>query len=539
MTPTEVTKDETLVAGVLSGDRSAFAQIVERYQSLLCSLAYSATGDLTASEDVAQDAFVTAWQQMSRLREPEKLRSWLCAIVRNKIGHHHRTERNEPVGNAEPLESVAPLSSGEAQVFEQAMAKEEQSLLWQTLERLPLLYREPLVLYYREQQSIEHVAVALDLTEDAVKQRLARGRKMLQEQILNFVEGALRRTTPGRLFTLTVLASLPSLSPPAKAAAVGTAALQGGALAKSTGLAAFLASASGVITSLLILRASLDQSRTERERRAAVKTTLCFLGFALGVLGGLYGLREAAYQWPEYRKETATISHAAVLLLVSAWPFLLVSTLRQNRKLRSEERCARPERFEHAAHRIGAAAGSYCSSFQIAGIPLVKIRFSAPDEGEKPVFAWIAAGDRAVGLLLAWGACAIAPISIGSMSVGLISIGAVSVGVISLGTFAVGFIATGAAAIGYHAASWLSSLGWQSALSSGFATAHAQALGAIAFAAHANDDLAHQLFLPEAHRQQAYTWIFLTLVGLIPLLCYAAAIRKRLATEKTTSLRPH
>src|SRR5690349_23139089 len=50
-------------------------------------------------------------------------------------------------------------------------------------------------LYYREHRSVEHVAAALDLTEDTVKQRLARGRKILQERVLSFVEGALSRST--------------------------------------------------------------------------------------------------------------------------------------------------------------------------------------------------------------------------------------------------------------------------------------------------------------------------------------------------------
>ena len=66
------------------------------------------------------------------------------------------------------------------------------------------------MLFYREHQSIETVAANLDLTEDTVKQRLSRGRKMLQEQVLAFVEGALSRTNPGKTFTLGVLAALPA-----------------------------------------------------------------------------------------------------------------------------------------------------------------------------------------------------------------------------------------------------------------------------------------------------------------------------------------
>ena len=75
--------DADLVSESLSGDRDAFGQIVERYQTLISSLAYCATGNLSQSEDLAQETFVTAWKQLADLREPEKLRSWLCRISRN------------------------------------------------------------------------------------------------------------------------------------------------------------------------------------------------------------------------------------------------------------------------------------------------------------------------------------------------------------------------------------------------------------------------------------------------------------------------
>ena len=75
--------DTELVLQSLNGSREAFCQIVEQYQSLICSLAYSATGSVTQSEDVAQETFVVAWKQLRQLREPEKLRSWLCSIARS------------------------------------------------------------------------------------------------------------------------------------------------------------------------------------------------------------------------------------------------------------------------------------------------------------------------------------------------------------------------------------------------------------------------------------------------------------------------
>jgi DNA-directed RNA polymerase specialized sigma24 family protein len=77
--------DASLVFESLKGSREAFGHIVARYQTLLCSLAYSATGSFSQSQDLSQETFVIAWKQLSELREPGKLRSWLCAILQNRI----------------------------------------------------------------------------------------------------------------------------------------------------------------------------------------------------------------------------------------------------------------------------------------------------------------------------------------------------------------------------------------------------------------------------------------------------------------------
>jgi RNA polymerase sigma factor (sigma-70 family) len=100
------TADAELVSESLVGNRDAFGQIVARYQSLVCSLAYSATGCLGRSEDLAQETFFTAWKHLGELREPARLRSWLCGIARNRINNKLRRESRKPLTMAEPLETA-------------------------------------------------------------------------------------------------------------------------------------------------------------------------------------------------------------------------------------------------------------------------------------------------------------------------------------------------------------------------------------------------------------------------------------------------
>jgi RNA polymerase sigma factor (sigma-70 family) len=280
--------DAELVGETLSGNRDAFSQIVVRYQSLVCALAYSATGNLGQSEDLAQETFITAWKHLSHLRERDKLRSWLGGIARNHINNFLRREGREPIHQAEPLETAPETQSPESLPVEYIISREEQAILWHTLERIPQIYREPLVLFYRENQSVERVAQALEISEDAVHQRLARGRKMLQEQVLAFVEGALGRTNPGKNFTLSVLAALPLAAASAKAATVGAALAKGGVAAKGVmtagTLGGFLAMLGGAYITFM---AQADDSKSSRERRFILqnfgKRILIGLFFLLGL----------------------------------------------------------------------------------------------------------------------------------------------------------------------------------------------------------------------------------------------------------------
>jgi RNA polymerase sigma factor (sigma-70 family) len=232
--------DAELVGESVAGNRDAFGHIVARYQTVICSLAYSATGSLSLREDLAQETFVIAWKQLGKLREPAKLRPWLCSITRNLVNHTLRGQGREPSHAAASLESLQESHSPEPLPVERAISDEEAEILWRSLERIPEIYREPLVLFYREDQAAARVAQALELSEDAVHQRLARGRKLLQEQVLEFIEGTLKRTKPGKAFTLGVITVLPLLAKTTKAATAGATAGKSSAMVKVAGLGAFL-----------------------------------------------------------------------------------------------------------------------------------------------------------------------------------------------------------------------------------------------------------------------------------------------------------
>jgi len=292
MTAATASGDAELVNDSLAGNREAFGQIVSRYQSLVCSLAYSATGSLSQSEDLAQETFFAAWKHLAELREPAKLRAWLCGIARNLINNSLRTEGREPSYRAESLDEIPESRSPEPLPVERAISKEEAEILWRSLERIPETYRVALVLFYREHQSVQAVAQDLELTEEAVRQRLSRGRKLLQEEVLAFVEGALEKTAPGKAFTVAVVAALPIAVTSAKAASVGVAVAKGGAGAKSAFSLAALGSLAATLGAVLFSwRMAVEETKSPPERRLIVRTAWFQIAFfVLSMAAGLYCL---------------------------------------------------------------------------------------------------------------------------------------------------------------------------------------------------------------------------------------------------------
>jgi RNA polymerase sigma factor (sigma-70 family) len=337
ISPVEV-DDAELVARSLRGDRDAFGQIVARYQALVCSLAYSSSGSLSQSEDLAQETFTTAWRKLSGLREPAKLRSWLCIIVRNLSHRARRGQNHDPAHGAEQMEILDKLPAPGPHPLDQAISREEEGILWRSLERIPETYREPLILFYRQHESVEQVAVALELSADTVRQRLVRGRKLLQEEVLAFVEGALGKTSPGPAFTQVVLAALPVAASSAKATAVSATLAAGGAAAK--GFATTLGSLGGLFAMLasgfVSVRAGADYAKSRRERKFVILTA--------GILCGLIFLQLAAtIGFPKFTLGPASFGFNIVrAIIIFLWctliDGLLVFIRRRGQQIQIEEK---------------------------------------------------------------------------------------------------------------------------------------------------------------------------------------------------------
>jgi len=481
--------DVRLVELSRDGNCEAFGRIVERYQSLICALTYNACGNLQTSEDLAQVTFITAWCQLASLREPAKLKAWLCRIARNVAVDSFRRQQRTPTARAEELN--ANLPTDETSPRDVVIGKEEQAVMWRVLDGMPPTYREPLILFYRQEQSVAEMADALELSEDAVKQRLSRGRELLSERTAKFIETALRTSAPSKAFTLGVLAALPAMATSSKAAVLG-ATVGASKAAASVGLAgAILGPVIGLLGGWFGAKMSIENTQSARERQfmiKMVKVTLALVGVFLLAVAGLVLL---SLHWWKTHPTVVVVAFVGTLLgYVVTLVVLILWCNREQARIRREEPPGLSLRWPV---EVSIQPIEYRSRWTLLGLPVVHVRLFAQQAGKRqPAKGWIAIGDVAYGALLAVGcAWAVAPVSFGGgfaigglafgggFAVGLLAVG----GGLSLGAWALGggigirLLAFGGAAIGWTAAT-------------GGEIAPEFVRGGLAVAKHVNDEAA-------------------------------------------------
>jgi RNA polymerase sigma-70 factor (ECF subfamily) len=228
MTPTEMTDrahpsaqlDESAVAAVRGGDAERYRELVERHKRRVFAVAWSRLGDTALAEEATQEAFIRAYRRLGLLGDGAKFSGWVNTIARRvaiNFGLRHRRELNKRERWA--LENSA-ISAGENAGAE-ADSLPTPETLRQTLAELPDSHRECLVLFYLEGKSGSEAAVALGISEAALRVRLHRARAAMRERLEEKLEGSLASLRPAKTLVPAVMAAVLASSASAKAATAG------------------------------------------------------------------------------------------------------------------------------------------------------------------------------------------------------------------------------------------------------------------------------------------------------------------------------
>jgi RNA polymerase sigma factor (sigma-70 family) len=338
---TEMYNEIELIKASRHGDTAAFETIVKNYQSFICAITYCATGDIGKSEELAQETFLAAWKDLAQLKDLNKFRSWISSITRNIIRNSFRHQKRDLISKAVSIDHVEDLETSGSEPTEKAITAEQKAVVRQALEQIPLKYREPLVLFYRQEQSVKQVAGQLELSEQAVKQRLSRGRNMLKEQVEAIAETTIRNTGPGTVFTAAVVAALPAIMPQAASAAIAATAAKGSGAAK---FASALSWISGILAPLFALVGIIVAIRPEiknmskRERKESLRNNLIVLSATTAFIIFILSF---AILWCKYVGHSGwimfTISCVLLAILVLVLIPFMIRSMRREKQIQIED----------------------------------------------------------------------------------------------------------------------------------------------------------------------------------------------------------
>ncbi len=182
--------DAELVREALAGHREAYAHLVRRWAARVTALCYARTGRADAAEDLAQETLLRGYRALNSLSDPDKFGNWLCGIATRACLDWIKERQRSAIpfstlGNNHNLDEdkhpCAPENSDQ---------RDECRRLLCEVERLPLIYREALMLFYYEDLTYREAAEVLGITPAAVNQRLTRARAMLRERLQPTQEGS-------------------------------------------------------------------------------------------------------------------------------------------------------------------------------------------------------------------------------------------------------------------------------------------------------------------------------------------------------------
>lgn len=173
--------DLDLVQRCRYGEAEAFGEIYERYSDMIYTLAARMSGDRETAADLTQEIFLRIYRYIDRYRGGASFKTWIYRVAvnhcRSRLGRRRWPELPLADEHEEGLRLVEPRRGPE----ERAMDSERRRQLLQALGRLPLVYREAVVLCDLQGLEYQEIAQVLGVRIGTVRSRIARGRERLRD----------------------------------------------------------------------------------------------------------------------------------------------------------------------------------------------------------------------------------------------------------------------------------------------------------------------------------------------------------------------
>lgn len=166
--------DEEIAERVRSGDRDAYALLLNRYKDKLLRYVTSIVRDSDQASHIVQDSLVKAYINLNGFNTKKKFSSWL-----------YRIAHNESMNALKKYKKEVPLPDGfdfesEEDITKEFEEKETALYVEKCLDALPVLYSEPLSLYYLDGKSYEDISEILKIPKGTTATRIRKAKKLLK-----------------------------------------------------------------------------------------------------------------------------------------------------------------------------------------------------------------------------------------------------------------------------------------------------------------------------------------------------------------------
>lgn len=173
--------DDSLAVLVAQGCAAAGEELARRYRNRLVVFCRSLLVSSEDAEDAAQESLVRALGALPTYRPQGQFRAWIFAIAANICRREYRSRRREEQVSAPPEPEAAPTSD---ECLRGAMG----AAVRRAVDRLPAIYRAPVVLFYLEEMPIAEIATVLTRSRAAVKIQLWRARALLARELAEWLD---------------------------------------------------------------------------------------------------------------------------------------------------------------------------------------------------------------------------------------------------------------------------------------------------------------------------------------------------------------
>ncbi len=179
--------DAELVDQVRRGDKEAFGQLVERYQQMVGHIARKMIADEWIAHELAQEAILQAYLSLDHLRDASRFKSWLYGITLNICRSYLHDQKMDLFS----LENImGGVRSDIVTIFDNTVdpqtiveAHDLNRLVLDAIDELSSRDKEATLLFYYEQLTLQEIAALSGVSVGAIKGRLYRARKQLQERL--------------------------------------------------------------------------------------------------------------------------------------------------------------------------------------------------------------------------------------------------------------------------------------------------------------------------------------------------------------------